>query len=339
MEGISVVICCYNSKDRLFETLQCLFNQVVNVLLNWEVIVVDNNSNDDTYNEAIKFEQELNRNNISFKIVSESKAGLQYAREKGISVSKYDYVLFCDDDNRLFPDYLQISYNILKDNKDIGILGGEGMPDPEVLLPDWFNPFRNYYATGRFKEKSGEQKAVYGAGMILKKELFLKLLNSDFSFFLSGRTDNKMLAGDDTELCFIYRYFGYVIYFDERLRFNHFIPQKRLSLDYLKKAQMGFGRSQAYFTLYKYFLNGQEFSLSVYFKQVVNLLIYIFHPKNVYLFVFLKKNKPVFNYRYKMKFYHLAEWLSFYFRLKKIRINFENLFLLKKDYFSKVKSN
>lgn len=337
MEGISVVICCFNSKDRLHDTLQCLFNQVVDVFLNWEVIVVDNNSSDDTFSAANIFEKKLNNNNISFKVVKEHKSGLQFAREKGVSVSIYDYVLFCDDDNRLFPDYLQNAFNILGKNDQIGVLGGEGYPDPEQFLPNWFKPFRNYYATGRFKGHSGEQNAVYGAGMIIKKDVFLCLLNSEFYFFLSGRKKGKMLAGDDTELCFIYRFFGYKIYFDSCLKFDHFIPQKRLSKDYLYKARTGFGRSHAYFNLYKWFIRGRRLSLSVYFSEIFKVLGYMLNPSNIYSFLFQKDKRPVFNYRYIMKFHHLVEWISFCIVFKKINRNFDILSVLKNQYSTTVK--
>ena len=53
-EGVSVVICCYNSAERLPRTLTHLAAQRVSEKLPWEVIVIDNASQDKTGEVALK---------------------------------------------------------------------------------------------------------------------------------------------------------------------------------------------------------------------------------------------------------------------------------------------
>ncbi|MBK6397553.1 MAG: glycosyltransferase [Bacteroidetes bacterium] len=48
MQGISIVICCYNSESRIKETLEALQMQEVGNDIKWEVLLVDNNSTDKT---------------------------------------------------------------------------------------------------------------------------------------------------------------------------------------------------------------------------------------------------------------------------------------------------
>ena len=95
--GVSVIICCYNSSERLFETLSHLKSQKTNNL-NWEIIVVDNASTDDTFHVA---EQMLRSSGLQYQIVKEPIPGLINARLKGETVSQYEFLLYCDDDNWL----------------------------------------------------------------------------------------------------------------------------------------------------------------------------------------------------------------------------------------------
>src|SRR5690606_12393187 len=117
--GVSVIVCCYNSSLRLPETLSYLAAQKVKAETQWELIVVNNNSNDNTVEIAeVKWNQ-LGAP-VTLTIVDEPTPGLSYAREKGISVSQYDLFLFCDDDNWLQEDYIQNVITLFNDNPNIG---------------------------------------------------------------------------------------------------------------------------------------------------------------------------------------------------------------------------
>lgn len=52
MEGISIIICCFNSAKRLPENLRHISSQQVGKGVDWEVIIVNNNSSDDTARAA-----------------------------------------------------------------------------------------------------------------------------------------------------------------------------------------------------------------------------------------------------------------------------------------------
>ena len=99
-DGISVIICCYNSSTLLPRTLEHLALQDVPENILWELIIVDNNSNDDTAEVARK-EWEKYKIDIPFKVVYESNPGLSYARQKGVKEASFELLLFCDDDNWL----------------------------------------------------------------------------------------------------------------------------------------------------------------------------------------------------------------------------------------------
>src|SRR5688572_14194112 len=121
--GVSVIICCYNSSGRIAETLKYLCLQRFEKSIFWEVIVVNNASSDDTTDVAtVAWKQ--NEGSTNFKIVDQSIPGLASARKKGIEVSQYDFLIFCDDDNHLDSTYIEEAFNILNTKPEVGIAGG-----------------------------------------------------------------------------------------------------------------------------------------------------------------------------------------------------------------------
>jgi glycosyltransferase involved in cell wall biosynthesis len=55
MSGVSIIICAYNASKRIVPTLQHLQNQQFNKPISWEVIVVDNASDDNTSEIAVRY--------------------------------------------------------------------------------------------------------------------------------------------------------------------------------------------------------------------------------------------------------------------------------------------
>ena len=108
MKGVSIIICTYNGKNRLKPTLACAVSQQVNSSIPWEIVVVDNNSHDGTIKFCEDFLKKLG-NGVFWKVISEMNPGLSHARKAGVLNSKYDYVIFCDDDNWFSENYVQLA--------------------------------------------------------------------------------------------------------------------------------------------------------------------------------------------------------------------------------------
>lgn len=92
--NISVIICCYNSENRIVNTLFHL-SQCVSLSkgLIDEIILVDNNSSDETVKTAEDFWRNTGEEQI-FKIVFESIPGLVHARRRGLDESKMRLLFF-----------------------------------------------------------------------------------------------------------------------------------------------------------------------------------------------------------------------------------------------------
>jgi glycosyltransferase involved in cell wall biosynthesis len=255
--GISVVICCYNSATRLPSTLQHLCKQKGISKSSWEVILINNCSTDNTVETANQLWNSLTSKKPDFKIINESTPGLSAARQKGIDESRFDYVLFCDDDNWLDENYLSNALDIIKQNPRIGALGGTGSPVFEKEEPPYFR-INQYHtlATGEQSEIDGditdERGVLYGAGMVLNKIAYKQLQETyQFQFLLSDRKSNNLLSSGDHELCLALRKIGFKIYFSKKLFFKHYIPGYRTTIKYYKKLFLGFGKSYAMLQVYR----------------------------------------------------------------------------------------
>ncbi len=253
MRGISVIVCCYNSALRLEQTLFHLANQKFSKPINWEVILVNNASTDNTVEIATIGWKKHFCESANFRIVEQPISGLSNARKKGVDVAKFDIIVFCDDDNWLQEEYLEIAYDIMTEKPDVGALGGNGIGVADVEFPEWWDDYKGDYAVGKQAEGSGyinSRGYVWGAGMVTRKKLFLKCFTAIYPSLLTGRNGEILSSGDDSEFCFRLLLLNYDLYYEEKLLFTHYITENRLTLDYNEKLLKG--HLDAYSILYKY---------------------------------------------------------------------------------------
>jgi len=281
MNGISVIVCCCNSALRLPLTLQHLSKQKIDEDLSWEVIVVDNNSNDGTAEIALKHWLSLSCDK-NLKVIYENKVGLSFAREAGVKAAFYDIIIFCDDDNLLAENYLLHGYNLIQRTKDLGygIWGGKSTAyfDVDVTVPEWFEIKKANYVVGQQADRAGDitkRGYVWGAGMIILKKLFLQVSNEQLPLLLMDRKGSILLSGGDSEICLRSQILGYKLYYDDHLKFKHYIPFSRLTLQYNTGLEKGF--AQAHMILNKY-------SIFIYYVSARN-----FPSRTYYSFVFIVK--------------------------------------------------
>ncbi len=251
MKGISVIICCCNSSKRIGKVLQALACQVINLDWAWEIIVVDNASTDDTAMAVQQNWQALN-SPVALRIVDQPVAGLFYAREKGIEESYYGYIVFCDDDNWLFNDYLQQVVNIFENNDQVSACGGMGIPVFEKAKPVWFDDYAECFATGsqEITREEGKLLNLYGAGMAIRKDSYNLLAKASFSPQFTGRKGKHLSSSEDTELTYALVLLGKELYFSDNMKFYHFMPDERMQLSYLKKLFTAFGNDGPLRNLY-----------------------------------------------------------------------------------------
>ena len=89
MIEVSIIIPTLNSASTILPTLNCIINQTFK---NWEIIVVDSNSRDNTRNLILS-----KKKKIKFYNCKQKKLSL--VRLFGIEKAKGRYIAFCDSDD------------------------------------------------------------------------------------------------------------------------------------------------------------------------------------------------------------------------------------------------
>ena len=241
-KGVSILISTYNGALRLEKTLTALASLDISNIPFVEVLLIDNASTDNTLEMAQEIWNNLGAP-FSFTSLSESTPGKLYAQEKGLKHVKGEFIIICDDDNSLFPDYLQIGYNYFQRNPKIGVLGGRGVGVSTIELPEWFEKFGYYYGCAPQAATTGNvssvRNVVYGAGMWFRYAAYVKAKELGYQFILLGRTGKKLTVGEDSEFCWVIIYQNYEVWYIDEMRFHHHITENRLSEKYLKELLEG----------------------------------------------------------------------------------------------------
>lgn len=140
---VSVIIPCYNQDKYLSETLQSVYNQTYP---NWECIIVDDGSVDDSAKIATNFTAKDSR----FVYVYKKNGGVSSARNLGIEFAKGNYIQFLDSDDIL--DFRKLELSLfelsLPENRDVKI------------------------AISNFKMISPDSKNIYPPFCVLNKDFF-----------------------------------------------------------------------------------------------------------------------------------------------------------------------
>lgn len=252
MQGVSIIIACYNSEKVISTTLRHLQAQKSWESIDWEVVLVNNNSTDATAEVARSVWDE--NPVVPLRIILETKMGEANARKAGIKAAKYSILSVVDDDNRVEEHWISKVFNYFK-NPEIGLIGCAGEGAFEAPLPDWFKENENAFAIGSlypgpFVDITSDA-LVPGAGLNVRKSVYDHLYAINWEPFLQGRVGNKQSGGADSEMCYITRHLGYKIYYSNDLKFKHFTAENRITWERLKNMTWGFGAADVFFLIYK----------------------------------------------------------------------------------------
>ncbi|WP_299226440.1 glycosyltransferase [uncultured Psychroserpens sp.] len=256
--GVTIALCTYNGIKLLEQTLKYIAAQELSIPC--ELILVDNASTDGTKHFADQWWEINGSKAISYKSLEQAIPGKSYAQDMAYEHAVYEYILVCDDDNWLNPNYVQLSYDIMQSNLSIGALGGSSEAAFESNPPEWFDRFAFYYAVGEQSEVNGDVTQslgyLYGAGMVIRKSHWLELKAVGFEHILSCRKGNALSSGGDTEYCYALQLLGYKIWYDDRLLFKHYMTKNRLNLNYLSRLRSAMAYSNFVIHTYRCVLKG-----------------------------------------------------------------------------------
>lgn len=242
---ISIILCTYNRCQYLKRVLDSIALSVLPNSADWEVLVVDNNSNDQTPDVAKEFAV---RWPGRFRCICEPRQGKSYALNSGIRESRGEVLAFIDDDVTVEPTWLWSLTKTLANGEWAGT-GGRTLLAESFSPPRWLSLSGPHSLGGVLAAQfdMGDQPCEledppYGANMAFRKEMFEKygLFRADL-----GPSPNSDIPrpNEDTE-------FGRrLMAAGERLRYEpaavvyHPVPKDRLKKEYFLGWWFDYGRA------------------------------------------------------------------------------------------------
>lgn len=112
---LSIVTACFNSEKTITNTINSILNQD---FTDYEYIIVDGNSSDNTINIIKNYIPLFKEKNISFKWISENDHGIYNAWNKGLKLAKGGWISFLGSDDMYIDGALKQYANIIYQNKN-----------------------------------------------------------------------------------------------------------------------------------------------------------------------------------------------------------------------------
>lgn len=196
MDDLSVIVCTYNRAASLKSTLDNFSTLVVPPGLDWELIVVDNNSKDNTLEVIRQFTKTAS---FSVRYVFEGRQGKSAALNAGVAAAKGEVVVFTDDDVILHPEWL-LNLKRAFDEFNCAGVAGRIMPVWQHPKPDWLE-MEEQQAIGHYElgdePKQIEDHNPLGANSAYRRDLFAKY--GTFRLDLGHRGEDRGITCEDTE--------------------------------------------------------------------------------------------------------------------------------------------
>jgi glycosyltransferase involved in cell wall biosynthesis len=261
---ISIIICTYNRDKYIYKTLEFIAKNDYSYD-RYEIILVNNNSADDTESECFRFRTDYT--GINFRYFIEANQGLSFARNRGIIEAQGDLIVFLDDDSFVEWDYLKKLDHYCKEHPDMIAFGGKISPLFETgIVPAWLSTWSYSWVAAinmgdKVKLFKGNRYPI-GANMGFKKEYFAKY--GVFSTSL-GRSKKNLIGGEEKDIFNRSSRKVNKIYYFPEIQVQHVIPESRTTKAYIKKLGKGVGISEKVRTL--------EISEGTYFKRIISEII------------------------------------------------------------------
>jgi glycosyltransferase involved in cell wall biosynthesis len=194
---ITVLVCTYNRAGVLQTALNSIAASVLPASCRWEVLVVDNNSSDETAEVLKRF---CGQDRERFRYLFEAEQGLSHARNAGIREARGDIIAFSDDDVSVEPTWLQNLTAALRDGVYAGA-GGRILPKWTNSPPPWL-PVKDRHGLAPLTVfdpglTAGDLKeAPIGANMAFQRIVF-----ETYGGFRAdlGRRPGTLIGNEDTE--------------------------------------------------------------------------------------------------------------------------------------------
>lgn len=231
---LSIIIVSFNTAELTVACLRSVYDHAKD--LSFEVIVVDNNSRDNSLKLVEEFKKALGKRSDSLIIIANNEnSGFSRANNIGIKESSGRYVLFLNSDTVVPEKTLEHMVTFMDEHEDAGaatcfvrLANGElddaahrGFPTPWNALCHFSGLsrifpgtmfFNGYHMAWKDLQKTHEIDALAGAFMIVRREAgkAVKWWDEDYFFY-----------GEDIDFCYMLKQNGWKIYFVPQVEILH----------------------------------------------------------------------------------------------------------------------
>jgi glucosyl-dolichyl phosphate glucuronosyltransferase len=227
---LTVILCTYNRCRSLATALESVALSEMPASVTWEVLVVDNNSKDDTRKVVEEYEE---RYPSRFRYLFEGKQGKSNALNAGISQARGNILAFMDDDVSVNRNWLQNLTTIFQETNWSGA-GGPVLPEQGFAPPAWLSTEGKYalapLALFNLGPQAGELfEAPIGTNMAFRKEVFEKVgaFRTDL-----GPQPGTEARSEDMEFGYRVLTTGMRLWYEPSAIVHHSLPAHRLRKEY-----------------------------------------------------------------------------------------------------------
>jgi glycosyltransferase involved in cell wall biosynthesis len=240
---ITVAIPTYNGATRLPEVFRQLQRQQQTEAITWEILVVDNNSNDCIQEVMAYFQTTMPQ----LRWCREAMQGAGFARRCAFKEARGELVAFLDDDTIPDSQWVSAVAQFAKTYPQAGAYASRVHADYAVPPPPHFDRIAAFLAI----TERGNQPLLYGknsrllppsAGLVVRKSVWQQYVPNEM--ILSGRTEGSMLTGEDLEMLSYIQSSPWEIWYNPAMEITHKIPAGRLERNYLVACLRGIGLSR-----------------------------------------------------------------------------------------------
>jgi glycosyltransferase involved in cell wall biosynthesis len=154
---VSVVIPVYNCERYLAEAIESVLNQKYRPI---EIIVVDDGSTDDSAEVANRFDS-------SVRYFYQARSGAGAARNRGVGLSKGEYLAFLDADDIWIEDKLRLQMGVFKSNPEADFVFGH--------LQQFISPELDKNQRNKIYCPAEKMPGFSAGAMLIKRESFLRV--------------------------------------------------------------------------------------------------------------------------------------------------------------------
>jgi glycosyltransferase involved in cell wall biosynthesis len=239
---ITVILCTYNRCQSLSNALESVAATIFSDSVEWEVLVVDNNSKDQTREVVADF---CRRYPGRFRYLFEERQGKSHALNAGVRASQGDILAFMDDDVTVEPRWLQNLTTPLDNSEWTGV-GGRILPPSMFSAPSWLAMEGRYSLVGTLalfnlgNNGCELDRAPFGTNMAFHKKMFERYggFRTDM-----GPSPGSEIRNEDTEFGRRLIAQGHRLWYEPSAVVYHAVSTERLTKRYFLAFWFDHGRA------------------------------------------------------------------------------------------------